>query len=137
MGNNVKKLAKIYLMVGLVISVILLFSGLTKMDDLDCIGYATIFGGSVYGSGWLETAGNNALSGIVQIIMSISLAISAALAYFPLAAFGELVESTKRIEEEVINRRHDTAQIDAINQVNKNLEVVIQKMNNISDQNEN
>lgn len=129
MGTKCKKLAKIYLIVGLVISVILLFSGLTKMDDLDCIKYATIFGGSSFGSGWLEEAGNNAFSGIIQIIMSISLAISVVLAYVPLAAFGELVESAKRIEEEVINNRHDTAQIDAINQINKNLEVVIQKMN--------
>lgn len=93
MGKKVKTLATVYLVVSLIIGGIGIISSLGSLGDLDCIGYATIFGGAYYSSS-LEELGNEALSGILTIIPSVVLIITGIVTYIPLSAFGELVENT-------------------------------------------
>lgn len=95
-GNKVIIIAKISMAILILIGVIMVFS---NMDDYnsnkDYIEYATVNGGSDY-SYSLEAYGNKAYEALSNIKLGFALIVISIVLYFPLAAFGELVDTTAK-----------------------------------------
>lgn len=108
MGKIVKKLATVYGVVAILVGVIGIVCSIDGLQDLDCIQYASIFGGSLYYPG-LEKYGNNALTSILTIIPSVVLLIAGVIMYIMLSAFGELVENTDENKQQIEELKENQA----------------------------
>ena len=107
-GKKVSKLAQIILIITLCAAAVLfLVSCATYFQNSKYIEYATINGGSYFSS--LEESGNTAIAAEHEIVLSIALAVSAAVTYFPLCAFGQLVTDTNEIKLQIEKNKEETS----------------------------
>lgn len=107
-GEKVSELAQVILIITLCAAAVLfLVSCVTYFQNSECIKYATINGGSHYFS--LEESGNKAIAAKHEIILSIALAVSAVVTYFPLRAFGQLVTDTNEIKLQIEKNKEETS----------------------------
>lgn len=106
-GKKVSELAQIILIITLCAAAVLfLVSCVTYFQNSEYIKYATINGGSLYFS--LEESGNKAIAAKYEIVLSIALAVSAVVTYFPLRAFGQIVTDTNEIKLQIEKNKEET-----------------------------
>ena len=119
-GEKLKKLAKIIFGLGLTIGIIYLFVSLVNFfGNLDCLEYASAYGGSSYSI--LNEKGNLAYMGMSGIGTSIALIISSVISPWIIYGFGIIVSSYENKPVEKINCVKDVGITEASGDIEEDL----------------
>lgn len=94
-GEKIKKLIIIEVIIGLLVCVVLFFVGNAAYnEDKDYIEYATVYGGA-YGYPSLQSAGDNAYNGLQMRNIALILAPCLLVGMLPLYGYGTIVENSE------------------------------------------